>query len=154
MPGIIVGVDGSGHSGHALRWAMQEAARRHAPLTVMTVCPSPARPATAAFWGLPTLPEGGFNAEHARRVVQEAVGKAASEIGETAPEVTVSVATGQPTEELLRASQDADLLVVGSRGTGRFTRLLLGSVSSHVLQKAACAVVVIPRTAQPALGRG
>ena len=48
MPGIIVGVDGSDHSGHALRWAMQEAARRHAPLTVMTVCPSPARPATAA----------------------------------------------------------------------------------------------------------
>ena len=149
MPGIIVGVDGSGHSGHALRWAMQEAARRHAPLTVMTVCPSPARPATAAFWGLPTLPDGGFNVEHARRVVQEAVGQAASEIGETAPEVTVSVATGQPTEELLRASQDADLLVVGSRGTGRFTRLLLGSVSSHVLQKAACAVVVIPRTAKP-----
>ncbi|HEY5354960.1 MAG TPA: universal stress protein [Streptosporangiaceae bacterium] len=144
MPGIIVGVDGSDHSGHALRWAMQEAVLRHAPLTVMTVCPSQARPATATFWGLPTLPEGGFNAEHARRVVQEAVGKAASEIGETAPEVTVSVATGQPTEELVLASRDADMLVVGSRGTGGFTRLLLGSVSSQVVHHAACPVVVIP----------
>ena len=35
------------------------------------------------FWGLPTLPEGGFNSEHARRAVQEAVDKAASEISGT-----------------------------------------------------------------------
>ena len=78
-----------------LCWAMQEAAQHHAPLTVMTVCPSPARPATMTFWGLPTLPEGGFNDEHARQAVQEAVDKAASEISGTAPEVTVSVATGR-----------------------------------------------------------
>ena len=37
MPGIIVGVDGSGHSQRALEWAMKEAAIRHAPLTVLTV---------------------------------------------------------------------------------------------------------------------
>jgi len=154
MPEIVVGVDGSDHSRAALRWAMREAALCHLPLTVMTVDPGPVRPATMSYWGLHTYPENSHDLDHVRATVQEFVDKAASEIGETAPEVTVSVATGQPTEELLRASQDADLLVVGSRGTGRFTRLLLGSVSSHVLQKAACAVVVIPRTAQPALGRG
>jgi nucleotide-binding universal stress UspA family protein len=37
MPGIIVGVDGSGHSQRALEWAMKEAAIRHAPLTVLAV---------------------------------------------------------------------------------------------------------------------
>ena len=40
MPGIIVGVDGSGHSQRALEWAMKEAAMRHAPLTVLTVHPA------------------------------------------------------------------------------------------------------------------
>jgi nucleotide-binding universal stress UspA family protein len=123
---------------------MHEAVLRHAPLTVMTVCPSPARPATMSFWGLPTLPEGGFNQEHARRAVEEAVDKAAGEISETAPEVTVSVAMGDPTEELVTASRDADMLVVGSRGSGGFTRLLLGSVSSQVVHHAACPVTVIP----------
>ena len=146
MPGIIVGVDGSDHSYRALVWAMHEAPQHNARLTVMTVCPSPARPATMTLWGLPTLPEGGFNSEHARRAVQEAVDKAAREISGTAPEVIVSVATGQPAEELVTASRDADLMVVGSRGTGGFTRLLLGSVSSQVVHHAACPVVVIPAT--------
>jgi nucleotide-binding universal stress UspA family protein len=79
MPGIIVGVDGSDHSYRALVWAMHEAAQHTMPLTVMTVSPFPARPATMTLWGLPTLPEGGFNQEHARRAVQDAVDKAASE---------------------------------------------------------------------------
>ncbi len=37
MPGIIVGIDGSDHSRHALEWAVREAAVRRAPLTVLTV---------------------------------------------------------------------------------------------------------------------
>ena len=44
MPGIIVGVDGSGHSRLALEWAMKEAALRHAPLTVLTVHPAMINP--------------------------------------------------------------------------------------------------------------
>ncbi|HEY8045332.1 MAG TPA: universal stress protein [Streptosporangiaceae bacterium] len=144
MHGIIVGVDDSGHSHYALRWAMHEAALRHAPLTVMTVCPSPARPATMSFWGLPTLPGGGFDREHARRAVQEAVDKAAREISGAPPEVAVTVAMGEPTEELVAAARDADMLVVGSRGSGGFAKLLLGSVSSQVVHHASCPVVVIP----------
>jgi len=68
----------------------------------------------------------------------------AKEIGETVPEVTVSVAEGDPAEELVKASRDADLLVVGSRGSGGFARLLMGSVSSQVTHHAACPVVIIP----------
>ena len=126
MPGIIVGVDGSDHSRLALTWAMREAGAAHAPLTVMTVRPSSVRPATRIFWGLCLLPEDSYNAELARKAVQEAVDKAASEISETLPEVTVTVALGDPAEELVKASRDADLLVVGSRGSGGFARLLHG----------------------------
>src|ERR1017187_3922396 len=148
MPGIIVGVDSSDHSRHALRRAMQEAGLRHVPLTVMAVRPDPVRPATAIYWGLHTLPENGHNLDLAQKAVQEFVDKAASEIGGTVPEVTVSVATGNPVEELVKASRDADMLVVGSRGSGGFARLLMGSVSRPVAHHAACAVVLISGTRQ------
>ena len=146
MPGIIVGVDGSDHSRHAFRWAMHEAALRQAPLTVMAVRPAPARPATMSFWGLRTLPDGDSDPEQSRRAVQEFVDQDASETSETAPQVTVNVTTGEPAGALIAASRDADMLVLGSRGNGGFTRLLLGSVSSQVVHHAACPVVVIPRT--------
>ena len=98
-----------------------------------------------SFWGLHTLPDGDSDREQARRAVQEFVDKAAIGASGTAPQVTVNVTTGEPAEELVIASRDADMLVLGSRGSGGFTRLLLGSVSSQVVHHAACPVVVIPR---------
>ena len=148
MPGIIVGVDGSDHSRRALGWAMREAAQHHVPLTVMTVHPAPARPATGIYWAVPAYPEGGFDPELARRTLQEFVDKVAGEIGGAAPEITVTVVAGDPREELVRASHDADMLVVGSRGSGGFARLVMGAVSSQVTHHATCPVVVIPGTPQ------
>jgi nucleotide-binding universal stress UspA family protein len=144
MAGIIVGVDGSDNSRRALDWAMREAAHHHVPLTVLSIHPPPARPATRIYWGVHTYPENSFDSELARMAVQEFVDKAAGELGETAPEVTVTVATGDAAEELVRASHDADMLVLGSRGSGGFTRLLMGSVSSQVTHHASCPVVIIP----------
>jgi nucleotide-binding universal stress UspA family protein len=72
------------------------------------------------------------------------VDSVANEIGETRPDITVSATTGDMAEELVRASRDADMLVVGSRGSGGFARLLMGSVSSQVTHHAECPVVVIP----------
>jgi len=148
MAGIIVGVDGSDHSRHALSWAMREAVKHHLPLTVMSIHPPPARPATSIYWGVHSYPEDNFDEQLARAAVQEFVDKAAGEIGE-APEITVSIGTGDAAEELVKASQDADMLVVGSRGGGGFARLLMGSVSSQVVHHASCPVVVIrgPRQA-------
>ena len=147
MPGIIVGVDGSDHSRYALGWAMREAAKHDLPLTVMSIHPVPARPATGIYWGLRNYPDSGFDPELARREVQDFVGKVASETHE-APQTTVSVLVGDAAEELVKASQDADMLVVGSRGTGGFARLLLGSVSSQVTHHASSPVVVIPGPGQ------
>ena len=144
MAGIIVGVDGSDHSRRALGWAMREAAQHHVPLTVMTVHPAPVRPATKIYWGVRTYPENSFDPEFARTAVQEFVDKAAREIGEPVPEVTVCVATGDAADEIVKASRDADMIVLGSRGSGGFAKLLMGSVSSQVTHHAACPVVIVP----------
>jgi nucleotide-binding universal stress UspA family protein len=144
MSGILVGVDGSDHSRRALGWAMREAAHHHVPLTVMTVHPAPVRPATQIYWNVPDLPDKSFDPEVARMALQKMVDEAAEDLGETRPEVIVSVTTGDPAEELVKASYDADMLVVGSRGSGLFAKLLIGSVSSKVTHHAASPVVVIP----------
>jgi|SRR5580693_6872248 nucleotide-binding universal stress UspA family protein len=148
MSGILVGVDGSDHSRHAVRWAMQEAVLRQTPLTVMTVLPGEARPATMIFWGVRTYSGSSDNEDRVRNAVQELLDKVASEIGGTLPEMSVSVAAGNPAEELVRASRDADMLVVGSRGSGGFGRLVMGSVSSQVMHHAVCPVVAIPSAAR------
>ena len=95
MPGIIVGVDGSDHSRLALAWAMREAVQHHAPLTVMTVHPAPVRPATRIFWPVPELarPTAMTLSSRGRRS-RDCVDQVAKEIGETVPEITVSVAHG------------------------------------------------------------
>ncbi|HUZ37782.1 MAG TPA: universal stress protein [Streptosporangiaceae bacterium] len=139
MPGIIVGVDGSGHSRRALEWAIREASVRHAPLTVISV-----HPALMSYWGAVTYPEGKLDHEQALREVQAVVDKAASGLEGPVPEISVQVTPGSPATELINAAKDADLLVVGSRGAGGFTRLMLGSVSTQVTQHATCPVVVIP----------
>lgn len=141
MPGIIVGVDGSGHSEAALRWAMDEAAIRNAPLTVIAVLEH-----GADFWtGNPNIfDQHQPGRETARRSVEKAVGQAAARVGDSRPpSVTVQVLSGSPAEILINASDDADMVVVGSRGSGGLARLLMGSVSSHVAQHARCPVVIV-----------
>ena len=142
MPGIIVGVDGSGHSRLALQWAVSEAAARRAPLTVLTVYT-----AIAPYWGGPVPdPDEPALLEQARKEVQKETDDVLGDLGAGSrpPSVTVRAVTGLPAQELLAAAEHADLLVVGARGAGGFKRLLLGSVSTYVTHHAHCPVVVIP----------
>jgi nucleotide-binding universal stress UspA family protein len=142
MPGIIVGIDGSDHSRYALEWAIREAAVRHAPLTVLTV-----QQAVAGYWGGPVLYPGDQElAEQAREMAQNETDRTLEKIDpESRPaSVIVRAVTGLPAEALIEAAADADMLVVGSRGTGGFKRLLMGSVSTQVTHHARCPVVVIP----------
>ena|ERR1700730_15770649 len=141
MPGIVVGIDGSEHSQHVLEWAMREAALQQAPLTVLTV-----HQVAGSHWtGNPIIyPEDRPEQERARQATEEAVDKAASQLGGARPaSVTVRAVSGLPAQELVAASQDADLVVVGSRGGGGFAGLLMGSVSAQVVRHAACPVAVI-----------
>ena len=58
--------------------------------------------------------------------------------------VAVNAVHGFPVEELVNASKEADMVVLGSRGVGGFTRLLVGSTASQVVQHAYCPVVIVP----------
>jgi nucleotide-binding universal stress UspA family protein len=143
MPGIIVGIDGSVHSRHALDWAIREAAVRKVPLTVVTV-----HQAVAQYWGGPAVSYVGVEDQtvEAREMAEKETRAALDEadLGTGCPSLTVKSVTGLPAEALLEAAADADMLVVGSRGAGGFRRLLMGSVSTQVTHHAHCPVVVIP----------
>jgi nucleotide-binding universal stress UspA family protein len=141
MPGITVGIDGSAHSTRALEWAIKEAAVRHAPLTVLTVHTVP----MSGWTGNPiTLPQDAEDQEKAQQAAEEMTLKATSQLGAAKPSsVTVRAISGFPAQELIEASRTADLMVVGSRGAGGFTRLMIGSVSSQVVHHAHCPVVVV-----------
>ena len=143
MPGIVVGVDGSDHSHRALIWAMREAAGQHVPLTVLAVRPDPVRPATGIYWGAHAYPRTAITPRSRGRRSRKLWSRPGTKSAKQRPQVTVNVVTGDPAEELIKASRDADLVVVGSRGSGGFASLLMGSVSSKVTHHAACPVVVI-----------
>lgn len=141
MSGIIVGIDGSTNAQRALDWAVREAAIRQVPLRVITVFRT-----AVSFWGGPvTYPQDHAAAMQAREAAQETTDKALALAGDARPtSVTVEAFSGIPAEELINASKDADMIVVGSRGAGGFSRLLLGSVGSQVVHHAHCPIVVIP----------
>ena len=141
MPGIIVGVDGSGHSQRALEWAAKEAAMRHAPLTVLTV-----HPAIVGYFGGVVTSAGDLElTEQTQAAVKVEADRVLAGLSGPHPEsVTVRAVHGFPVEELVNASKDADIVVLGSRGVGGFTRLLLGSTAGQVVQHAHCPVLIIP----------
>ena len=141
MSGIIVGVDGSGDSQRALEWAVKEAAIRHTPLIVLTV-----HQAIAGYWGgMAVYPDDPAQTEQARTAAQAETDKVLAGLDGPRPEsVTVKAMHGYPVEELINAGQDADMIVLGSRGAGGFTRLLLGSTAGQVVQHAHCPVLIVP----------
>ena len=138
MSGIVVGVDGSPHSQSALDWALDEAALRKAHLTVLAVAP-----AAASIWGI----TGQFSPA---QETQDKVNQAAKKVVDQAisshgyQDVSLRTVSGVPADELVKASQDADLLVVAARGAGGFARLRMGSVSDQVARHAHSPVVVVP----------
>jgi len=141
MSGIIVGVDGSGHSQRALEWAMREAAIRQVPLTVLTV-----NEAVRGYYSsMAVYADEPVRTEDARKLAQAETDEVLASLDEPRPaSVTVKAVHGFPVEELINAGKDADMIVVGSRGAGGFTRLMMGSVADQVAQHAHCPVLIVP----------
>ena len=88
-------------------------------------------------------PEGDARRQAAEEALDEVLAKAAGEWTDVAVHRSVIEAVAAA-RALVERSQDADLLVVGSRGRGGFVGLLLGSVSQQCVQHATCPVVVVP----------
>jgi nucleotide-binding universal stress UspA family protein len=139
---ILVGVDGSSESRKALRWAADEAVRHGSELVALTAYlapPPPPSSATVAFQGAIASSEAAN--EGAKQLLMETIKDV---LGEDPPvRVQPRVKQGNAAKLLADLSEDADLLVVGSRGHGGFAGLLLGSVSQNVVTHANCTVVVV-----------
>ena len=135
-PFVVVGVDGSAASKDALRWAADYAALVGGELRAVTAWQWPVSMGMAM-----PLPEDYNPLDDARAALDKTI----SEVLGDAPAVavTVHVVEGAPTLALIDASDGAALLVVGSRGHGGFTGLLLGSTSEHCARHAPCPVVVV-----------
>lgn len=136
----VVGVDGSPGARTALGWALADAARRGAPLEVVSSFPIQLYLADPLL-----LDEDQLEAvradtlERARALVDEVRADAGN------PDVPVQVlaVAGPPAPMLLAASEDAGLLVVGSRGRGAVKSLVLGSVALSCVTHARVPVVVV-----------
>jgi nucleotide-binding universal stress UspA family protein len=127
---IVVGVDGSAQSSDVLRWAVEQARATAADITVVM-----AWQATVGY--------GYVDVQSVRDSAQKSLQDVVNTVADAEVSVTSEFIEGYPSTVLLEASQNADLLVVGNRGHGGFTGMLLGSVSTQCLHHATCPVVVV-----------
>ena len=143
MAKIVVGVDGSDHAGRALLWAADEARLRGAELQIVHVWQQPLLYLFGDSW-VPAESQQEVWRDYAERAT-ERLDAFVSEQGEALQGLVVgqTVVEGVPARALLEAAQNADLLVVGSRGHGGFAGLQLGSVSQQVAAHASCPVVIV-----------
>lgn len=140
---IVVGIDGSPFSRAALRWALQEGAQRDCPVHAITVAhvapvmaagrPNPVGLGTS----LPGVPDQKYLLR-LEQTVKDVLGD------QDDPRLTAELFQGSPPESLCAASNDAQLLVLGSHGHGRLFEAVLGSVSQYCVRHASCPVVIIP----------
>jgi nucleotide-binding universal stress UspA family protein len=135
---IVVGTDGSPHAARAVEWAAREAARRELPLRIVNAV---LRWAYDTPLSPPPLSGTAGLETQARTLVDRSARAAAG----AAPGVAVETAVvdGDAAKVLRDAAATADLMVIGSRGLGGFTGLLLGSVGYTLAGRLPCPLVVV-----------
>lgn len=133
---IVVGVDGSESSKSALQWAVQLAPLVAGEIRVIIAWEYP-----MMFGWEGGIPDWGNLSDNAESILKKSL---ESVFGNDHPKGLVSkVRQGHPTSILLEESQNAKMLIVGSRGLGGFASLLLGSVSAYCAEHAKCPVLVV-----------
>lgn len=139
---ILAGFDGSEGSLRALGWAIDEAALHGAAVEAVTVWHDPYSSEMEFEYDVPYFRNDEHaQYEHARERLAQAVAEAAA--GQPAVPVSQHILEGDPAQELCNRSAGADLLVVGTRGHGRFARLMLGSVSTACAHHSPCPTAII-----------
>ena len=138
---IVVGVDGSTESIAAVTWASHRSARTGARIHCVCTYALASYSAAALDGGYAVLDDEALQ-KGAQQVVDEAVAHATKHGAKNAGG---SIQPGDPAGVLIDFSKEADLVVVGSRGSGGFADRLLGTVSSALPAHAKCPVVVVPR---------
>lgn len=143
---IVVGVDGSEPSKHALLWAEFLANSTGASIEAV-VAWQPYLGWAAIGSGWAAMPSDWDPAGDASKVLAETIDEVFA--GKRPPGLTAEVREGNPARVLLDASEGARMLVVGSRGHGGFSGLLLGSVSAACAEHAICPVLVLHGSTPP-----
>jgi nucleotide-binding universal stress UspA family protein len=137
---LLLAFDGSDDAGLALEHAVGMAQVFHARLAIVAVVP----PTPAFAWQAP----GGMQAAH--DASQSGLEQQLRTVADAVPDdisLTTRLLDGDPAREILRAAREGehDLIVLGSRGRGRVTAALLGSVSNRVMHDAEVPVIVVHR---------
>lgn len=143
VPLVVVGVDGSPAAAKALLFAVHEARLRKATLRIVSSHDLVTITAGYAGAWAPVPFDDGLRA--ATRTIAEDAAAVVAELTTDEPLVVeVQVVDGHPADALLTASAGADLLVVGSRGAGPLSRMMMGSTCTEVVHHAHIPVAVVP----------
>ena len=134
---IVVGIDGSPDSNAALQWAIDEARLRDCELVVVHA------------WSITALAMLGsygyaLDAKPPEEAGQALLDETMQRIAESGINTRSVLAQGSASHAIITAANEANLVVVGARGHGGFSGLVLGSVSNQVVHHALCPVVVVP----------
>lgn len=148
---VVVGIDGSPASQTALLWALDHASRRHLPVRIIHAFESSMYDVRLSGGYDPSIT--GSLRDAAQQLVDEAAMAAKSAHSEV--EVVTRLETGPAAATLIEESEHAQLVVLGTRGSGGFTSLVIGSTTLHVASHAHCTVVAVPaRAADEPEGHG
>jgi nucleotide-binding universal stress UspA family protein len=147
---IVAGTDGSEESLRAVGWAAREAVLRGVPLRIVAAAETPPRMISRAGAGeYETVTDVLLNTR------DQALAAAAERAAKTAPGLLIDTdpLPGASAEAVTESGAGALMLVLGSRGVGAFTAMVLGSVSRYAASHASCPVVVVRDETSPARGQ-
>jgi len=134
---ILYATDGSSAAQHALRHARDLAQKCGAEIILVHV-----------FHNIEEFGESPYFSEleeDRKRAGETVIGQAMTQLQDSGVTVHIEPCEGHPAEAIINVAQvrNCDLIVMGSRGLGKFQELLLGSVSDKVIRRAPCPVLIV-----------